>query len=233
MVNKRKNTYIWVVICIATMLAITASAVIIIRKSEEVLRSAVDEREVLHDKTGRYQTMRILSHSYLGYDFYGAFLLPITSNRLEDALPIPSVQATRESGQWGGSQANGWFTWDSRWHVPKQLKVWYERTVEKESNQRSEGYDKYSERRSAPGRVWCETTVTIHTPPPADPGYLILHFYPDGHVEGEISALKNIEAEAPRYTAQNRGDLAQLVGKPCKKQIDNPYYGTKRPVQIN
>lgn len=200
---------------------------------DETLRLALDERDVFHDKTGRFRKMGILTHSYLDYDFYGAFLLPINSNQLEDALPIPSVQPSREPGRWGGSQANGLFTWDTRWRTPKVLKVWYERVMNEKLTPSGPRYDKYTERRSAPGTVWCEATVTIYASPPDDPGYLIFHFYPDGHIESEISALLNIAAASPRYTERDRGNLTKLTSQSCTKQIDNPYFGTKRPIPIN
>lgn len=44
--------------------------------------------------------------------------------------------------------------------------------------------NKYSRRPDEPR----ETSVEVPRPYPKDPSYLVLHFYPDGHVEAELEA---------------------------------------------
>ena len=44
--------------------------------------------------------------------------------------------------------------------------------------------DKYSRRPDEPHRA----SVEVARPYPANPSYLVLHFYPDGHVEAELEA---------------------------------------------
>lgn len=200
-------------------------------RDSTVIRSALDDPAVYNDKTGRYKTMGILTHSYLDFDFYGAYLLPANAKVLGEGIPIPSVQPTREPEKWGGSQANGRFTWDSRWPATMQFKIWWERVVN--PPQPSGTYDKYTEKRSAPGTVWCESLLTIYGPAPRDPRYLILHFYPDGHIEGEITKAGDLNSQAPRFIASNPPSLPSLRDRPCIKEIPNPYFGTARPIQIN
>lgn len=37
------------------------------------------------------------------------------------------------------------------------------------------------------GKRWCEQEVTLSGPAPASPRYLGVHFFPDGHIEAEVT----------------------------------------------
>jgi hypothetical protein len=197
------------------------------------LLSAIDDKQVYDDKTGRYQSISFLTQSYLDYDTYETFVLPIDKSELAYAIHAPGVQPTQNAKNWGGTRAGNDFVWDRHWKTPIRFKVWWERVVDMEIFEKSGPYDKYTSKNAAPGTAWCEAIITIEKPIPKEPGYFVLHFYPDGHVESYISELKELEAEEPRVKFEDRLKLPVLKGKPCLKEISNPYFGLPRPIPMN
>ena len=75
--------------------------------------------------------------------------------------------------------------------------------------------------------------MTVDASPPPDVHYLALHFYPDGHVEAEMSAESQFDAIQPRFTVVDREKLSMLKDRPCLKEISKPFYGLKKPIRIN
>lgn len=127
--------------------------------------------------------------------------------------------------------------------MTKRYKIWWQRVVDPVAYAAANHYDAYTTRATQPGTAWCEAIVTLNKPLPPIPGHFVLHFYPDGRVEGDVSALKHDpsrdptyspldNAEEPRHTERDRPTLKTLRGAPCIKEVPNPYFGTKRPVRM-
>ena len=201
-------------------------------KHEGRLLSAIDDEEVYDDKTGRYKSMSFFVNSYFDYSILSIKILPIDKSGLEYSINAPAILGNIYSlnpdlspNPRLGTSSGGDFVWDRKWVTPKQFKVWWQRMVDFNLYAQSSSYDDYKEQRTKPGTAWCEATITINKPLPNEPGYFVLNFYPDGHVDAYISELKDLEAEIPRVKFEDRLKLPILKDKPCLKGIGNPYFG--------
>lgn len=202
-------------------------------KYEGRLLSSIDDQEVYADKTGRYKSMSFLTQSYLDYTILHITVLPVEKNGIQYGVTAPAINPALYKEHWGGSLSGDDLSWDTRWKTPKKFKVWWQKIFDEKKYSQSRLDDRYVIKEAEPGTAWCEAIVTIDKPLPLEPGYFILHFYPDGHVEAYISGLKELEAEKPRIKYEERMKLPVLHGKSCLKEIPNPYYGMPRPIKIN
>ncbi len=189
----------------------------------------------------RYQAVDALVISYLDYSILDIHMLLLPNEKLafRYALELPSIHTSQSEEKWGGISSKSLaIAWDGTWPANKRFKIWWQRLVDQVAYDAAGGsYDKYTMIAAQPGTAWCEAVVTFNKPLPADPGHLIFHFYPNGKIDTDISVQKRgLEAdlvnaaEVPRFTKRNRAQLATLKNAPCLKQIANPYYGTRRPL---
>jgi hypothetical protein len=58
---------------------------------------------------------------------------------------------------------------------------------------------------------------------------LIIHFFPDGRIEGDVD---HGTGDVSRVDIKKRAEQKALIGRPCLKQIDNPYFGKNKPVDM-
>ena len=173
------------------------------------------------------------AYNYTDHDIYDVFILPPDKNDIAFAADASGAPATRRGAQrWGLHGASGAnLAWDHRWATPKQFKVWWFRIVDKDAYSASAGkYDPYSTKSTIPGGAWCEGTLTVaHAPVRGRGGDLVIHYYPDGHIEGDVM---EVEGDASRVSIQDRDRLPTLQDRPCVKEIANPYYGKKKPTAM-
>nr|WP_249183571.1 DUF3304 domain-containing protein [Burkholderia ambifaria] len=182
-----------------------------------------------------YDIITVGSFNYTDYDIYGVYLLPPDRNSLDDAASADGARATPRSAKYwsggGGSRAS--LAWDFRWKTPKTFKVWWERVVDKRAMEASSAnYDPYTHRETQPGMAWCEGEITVTRPPVKDKsGGIVLHFFPDGRVEGDMDF--GADGPDPKVALAKRDEQRKLTGRACVKEISNPFYGRKKPAQWN
>lgn len=168
--------------------------------------------------------------NYTDYGIGPVYLLPPDKNDIDDGIFVDSVSATQPGAErWtGGSNGRPTIAWDFRWRLPKKFKVWWFRIVDAKAAQSAlESYDKYTMRETRPGGAWCAGEIIVHAHPPKDKSSsLLLYFYPDGHVEGDIDLVLGIK-EGPGI--DKRDALPRLEGQACLQEIPNPFYGKKKP----
>jgi hypothetical protein len=174
------------------------------------------------------------AYNYTDYDIYDVFLLPPDKSDLSFAASGHGARAIpRDEDRWalgGASGAN--LAWDYRWTTPRKFKVWWFRIVDKNAYSASGGnYDKYTMKETRPGAAWCEGEIDVARGPTKGMGSdLILHFYPDGRVEGDVEIVTGPVA---RVDIRKRDELPVLTDRPCLKEVPNPYFGKKKPIQMN
>ena len=182
-----------------------------------------------------YEIITAGSYNYTDYDIYGVYLLPPDKSDLDFASSADGARATRRDEEhWqGGLGGRASLAWDFRWTTPKKFKVWWFRVVDKALLESSNNkFDPYTSPGKEPGSAWCEGEITITKPPIKDKaGGLLLHFFPDGRVEGDMDFSK--EVPPPKVELAKRDEQPKLEGRPCLKEIANPFYGKKKPVQQN
>ncbi|MDR2853473.1 MAG: DUF3304 domain-containing protein [Burkholderiaceae bacterium] len=189
--------------------------------------------------TDNFDIIGVGSYNYTDYDIYGVYLLPPDKNSLDYAAYGIGASATRRDATYwsGGGGGNAGLAWDFRWTTPKKFKVWWERVADKNifdayARSDSPGYDPYTNKNPGPGIAWCEGEITITRPPIKDRvSDLILHFFPDGHVEGDI--IIGEDQQLAKVTLSKRDEQPKLTGHACLKEIQNPFYGRKKPIDIN
>lgn len=180
-----------------------------------------------------FKIMNVASYNYADYDIYGVYLLPPDKNSLDYAAVGRGNRATsREATQWNGLGSSAGLAWDYRWRLPKRFKVWWLRVTDQAIfDDPNIKYDGYTMKHSMPGTAWCEGEVTVTRAPLKDlPSDLVLHFYPDGTVQGEI---EHDDGPLSRVPIVARDNLPRLAGKACVKEIPNPFFGRRRPISIN
>lgn len=197
----------------------------------------------------RYAAVPSLIISYVDYPIFDIHLLLSADNEtaFRDSITLPSVFPDADTHYWGGKRYSdggpGTIAWDRTWSDTKQYKIWWRRVVDPVAFAASTTYDAYTTRASQPGTAWCEAIVVLNKPLPQTPGHFVLHFYPDGRVESDLSALTHDPAYDPpyrhldnaedsRHTRQERNALSTLRGVPCIREIPNPYFGLQRPVRM-
>ena len=192
----------------------------------------IDDPEV-SAQSDRFALMSFAVFSYVDYDIYDSYILPAEGNPVGSMIPLPSVQASRSPQNWGGINSGGTFYWDRQWTPPKRFKILWLRVVDASKFGADPSYDRYTRKETEPGAAWCETTVTIDQGLPAEPNFFTLHFYPDGHVEGRLTGLREDDALKPRFSFATRSSLPVLAGKACLKEVSNPFFGKKKPTPMN
>ncbi len=96
----------------------------------------------------------------------------------------------------------------------------------------SANYDPYTHRETQPGMAWCEGEITVTRPPVKDKsGGIVLHFFPDGRVEGDMDF--DVDGPDPKVALSKRDAQRKLADRACLKEIPNPFYGRKKPAQWN
>ncbi len=174
------------------------------------------------------------SYNYTDYDIYHVYLLPPDAKSLDDAASADGARATPQSDtQWeGGPGGRASLAWDFRWKTPMKMKVWWERVVDAKVYASSNNYDPYTHRETEPGIAWCEGEITVTRPPVKDKsGGLLLHFFPDGRVEGDMDF--SVDGQPVKVDIAKRNEQPKLTGRSCLKEIPNPFYGRKKPAQWN
>lgn len=171
-------------------------------------------------KNDRYKIMSIATYNYTDHDIYGVFILPEDKSDLDYATHgWGSPAAYDEQRDWEWHANEDAIAWDYKWKTPKRFKIWWERMVDKELYKSSTApYDKYTSKATDPGLAWCEGFITVtRSPSRIEHAYVVLHFFPDGRVEGDING-------EPRVEVNRRHELPKLTDKACIKQIPNPFY---------
>ncbi|MDR2853476.1 MAG: DUF3304 domain-containing protein [Burkholderiaceae bacterium] len=184
--------------------------------------------------TDNFDIIGVGSYNYTDYDIYDVYLLPPDKNNLDYAADGIGARATRrDATRWsGGRGGNAGLAWNFRWTTPKKFKVWWWRVVDANVFHASHGYDRYTDKNTEPGTAWCEGEITVTHPPIKDKwGGLILHFFPDGHVEGDMDF--STEQPPQKVELSKRDEQPRLMGQACLKEIPNPFYGRKKPIRIN
>jgi len=181
-----------------------------------------------------FDMLGVGAYNYTDYDIYNVYLLPPDKNDLQFAATGHGARSIpRDEEKWaleGASGAN--LAWDYRWTTPRKFKVWWFRIVNMEAYHASGGkYDKYTMKETDPGAAWCESEIVVARGPVKGKGEdLILHFYPDGHIEG---AFEQVTGPVSTVDIKKRDELPVLKDRPCLKEIPNPYFGKKKPTQMN
>ena len=204
---------------------------------------------LIKDKA-RYTAVSSMIVSYVDYPIFDVRLLlsEDQSTAFRDAIILPSVFPDNATANWVTKRASdgmgGDIAWDRTWPITKTYRIWWNRVVDPVAFASVNSYDRYTSRRSQPGTAWCEAIVVLNKPLPAIPGHFVLHFYPDGHIEADISAMHHDPsrdppyrlldtAESPRNAQHEVRSLQGLKGRPCIKEIPNPYFGEVRPIKMD
>jgi hypothetical protein len=172
------------------------------------------------------------AYNYTDHDIYNVFILPPDKNDIVFAAEAHGGRAIpRDQAQWELTTGGAILAWDYRWAAPKRFKIWWFRIVDMQTYVAFGGrYDKYNEASTAPGGAWCEGEIEIKHPPlRGRRGDLIIHFFPDGHIEGDID---HGSGDVSRVDIKKRAEQQTLIGRPCLKQVNNPYFGKKKPVDM-
>jgi hypothetical protein len=189
-----------------------------------------------------FKIMNAASFNYTDYDIYGVYLLPPDKNSLDFAAQANGNRATRrDETKWEGLHRSAGLAWDYRWPTPRRFKVWWERVVDMDLYRKSgpypknggtfDPYDEYTTKETRPGLAWCEGEITVTRPPLKGlPSDLVLHFYPDGRVAGDIEYDIHPDASAD---ISSRDSFPKLSERACLKEIPNPFFGRKRPISIH
>lgn len=174
------------------------------------------------------------AYNYTDYDIYDVFILPPDKSDLKFAADGSGQQAApRGSERWGLGGASGAnLAWDYRWSTPRKFRVWWFRITDMKAYSASaREYDKYTMKETHPGTAWCEGEIEVaHPPVRGRGGDLVIHYYPDGHIEGDII---EIDGDMSRVDIQKRDQLPVLKDRACLKEVPNPYFGKKKPIAWN
>ena len=236
----------------STIFAVVLLAAFATACSERITNSAIPPghgSSLIKDKV-RYTAVSSMIISYVNYPIFDVRLLLSEDRRtaFRDAIILPSVFPDNATGNWVTKRVSngmgGDIAWDRTWPVTKSYRIWWNRVVDPVAFASANSYDRYTSQRSQPGTVWCEAIVVLNKPLPAIPGHFVLHFYSDGHVEADISAQHHDPsrdppyrlldtAESPRNSQREVRSLKGLEGRPCIKEIPNPYFGEVRPIKID
>lgn len=190
--------------------------------------------ELLGLNDANIDVISVGAYNYTDYDIYDVFLLPPDKHDIRFAASASGSSAIpRDENEWsmaGGAGAD--LAWDYRWKLPRKFKIWWFRIVDKEAfSATGHKYDKYTMKETQPGAAWCEGQIdVVHGADRNRGSDLILHFYPDGHVEGDIEI---VSGPVSRVDIRKRDELPVLTKKPCLKEVSNPYFGKKKPIAMH
>ncbi|WP_161974618.1 DUF3304 domain-containing protein [Piscinibacter terrae] len=178
-----------------------------------------------------YAIVGIGTFNYTNDDLFDTFVLPVDKSDIKFAALASGNRATPrdEKEWWMHAPSSPDLAWDYRWTTPKAFKVWWLRVFDRETYSRSAGtYDKYTMKESAPGTAWCEAEIQVqHVPRRDKKEDLVIHFFSDGHIEGDIVPNEGV---VPKVELRKRDEQAKLEGKACLKEVSNPYFGKPKPV---
>jgi len=172
------------------------------------------------------------AYNYTDYDIYDVFILPPDKNDLKYAAGGHGAQAAPHSAErWGYEGGGAKLAWDYRWTVPRKFKVWWFRIVDMKAHVAAgRKYDKYTMKETSPGAAWCEGEIEVaHAPVLGRGGDLVIHYYPDGHIEGDVI---DIDGDVSRVDIKKRNELPVLKDRACLKEVPNPYFGKKKPTAM-
>ena len=183
----------------------------------------------------------LTTFNYTGSGIYGAFLLQPSRSDIDDGWSLPGMPPPEQGDDrwtaWGYQSET--VPWSDQWATPKTFKVLWYRVHDAAAFAAHGGspYEKYEVRQTSPGSVWCESLVTIaHPPVKGRHNELVIHFYPDGHLEADIGEDVPVDAspaQLARVDFRQRETLPGLGGKPCLKEVPNPYFGKQRPMEMH
>ncbi|WP_257128009.1 hypothetical protein [Burkholderia sp. MSMB1835] len=78
--------------------------------------------------------------------------------------------------------------------------------------------------------AWCEGEIAIARPPvTGKSGGIVLHFFPDGRVEGDMDC--GVDGPDPKAALSKRDARRKLTDRACLKEIPSPFHGRKKPPQ--
>jgi hypothetical protein len=179
-----------------------------------------------------FEIIGVGAYNYTDYDIYDVFVLPKSKSDIKFAADASGGRATSKgSKKWGFSGGGANFAWDYRWTTPKTFKVWWFRIVDMKAYVASgRKYNKYIMKDTEPGGAWCESDITIEHPPRSDRiSELIIHYYPDGRIDGDIISG---DVDATQVDISQRDALPVLKDRACLKEVSNPYFGKKKPIDM-
>jgi hypothetical protein len=195
------------------------------------------------------------AYNYTNNQIVGIYILQPQKNDINGAGSTSGQQVTPNGEEkWRGTGISGSVAWSNVWKPPYKFKIWWEHVFDKNLDKKSgsypkgggmfDPYDPYTTKQTRPGTAWCEYEIEIketYNEPYGDPfpgrfrDNLNLYFYPDGTVRGHLvfSGEYSDDKNPPREDIKRRGELPVLQGKPCIKEVPNPYYGKPKPITIN
>ncbi|RZI83378.1 MAG: DUF3304 domain-containing protein [Rubrivivax sp.] len=179
-----------------------------------------------------FDVISTASYNYTTYDIYDVFVLPPDKNDLKFAAPGHGNWALRkDQKKWELNGGGASLAWDPKWTLPKKFKIWWLRVVDKAIFTSSgPAYDKYTTKEARAGSAWCEGEILVqHGPRRNRKSYLIVHFFPDGHIEGDVDYSGEVVS---RVDVTKRFELPVLRERACLKQIENPYFGKPKPIDM-
>lgn len=190
-------------------------------------------QQALSDKT-----FTTTSYNYTPYDIYSIVFKDISLPfKIDDAPSGGSVffrdasQATLDNGnKVSFSSGNCCFIWDRPIDQPLRVRVVWSVVYDTSyhDGKSSITYDERLSKQAAPGSRWCEASVDILPATGRDrPTTVFLHFLADGSVQARLGTFST---GGPLSADEIKRHSTRLpAGKFCKKEIDNPFYGTSRP----
>jgi len=181
------------------------------------------------DKIGdpHFQVLTVASYNYTDSNIYDVYLSDNRSNDIDTAsLAAGSLAAPQNATGWEYPHPTAAVAWDDRWMLPKTIHVFWESVFDKAAYEAAHAYNAYESKDTQAGSAWCEYEVKINTAPDKTKNeMLVLNFYPDGTVSGELQ-------DSPSHASvdfRDRRKLSTLTGSHCVRQIPNPKFGKKAP----
>jgi hypothetical protein len=117
------------------------------------------------------------------------------------------------------------FPWRYQQHDHVTLKVvWLEVYTPGRYRREERTTDDRSITTALPGSQWCEMTVNVNKPLPADPGGIVFHFLPDGSVEANVVPAGTEKGYSPYSARKVRSYLSRSTTPLCRNPIANPWY---------
>ena len=220
--------------------------------AERIEKEGIAPGEVNKWGDPNFRIISVGAFNYTDYDIYGVFVMPAEKNDIDFAAESHGQRATRrDESRWeGGLGSSPALAWDLRWRAPKKFKVWWHRVTDLALYEKSgpfpkgggmfDPYDPYTIKGSRPGMAWCEGEIEIREKfgePFGEPypgrkrDQLVLYFYPDGTVQGHLEFAA--DSDIKLVDIAKRDQLPNLKARACLKEVDNPFFGKKRPLRIN
>jgi hypothetical protein len=182
-------------------------------------------------------TFTTTSYNYTPYGLYSiAFKASGRPFNIDEAASGGSVLlrdaslATLDTGdKIPFTSGNCCIIWDRPLDQPLRVKVVWNVVIDPDyyDNKSSVDYDERTSTESAPGTRWCEAVIDIApSKDAARPDAVVLHFFKDGSVLGQLASAKSDGPLSAREVAAHAASLPE--GQFCKQEIRNPLYGIPR-----